>query len=228
MAGVYKRTEEHRRKIGLVHRKPRETRTCAAPGCDVTFEVIVTSKRKYCCSGHSRKGRPGWNKDLTKETDPRVAKQAEKITGVRQSKETIEKKRKALVGRSYIELHGEERANEILRRKSASLLGSNSPNWQGGTSDNEAYYSFEFRRARIQVKERDNYTCQLCGKIEEDEVLELGRGLAVHHIDYIVTDNHDPSNLITLCCRCNSKVNFNRDYWMKFFRSKLKEKILVA
>jgi len=33
-----------------------EIRTCAAPGCDITFECKVNSKRKYCCSGHSGKG----------------------------------------------------------------------------------------------------------------------------------------------------------------------------
>lgn len=36
---------------------PRETRTCAAPGCDTTFVVIITSKRKYCCNWHSKIGK---------------------------------------------------------------------------------------------------------------------------------------------------------------------------
>jgi intein/homing endonuclease len=36
---------------------PIETRVCAAPGCDITFECEINSKRKYCCSGHSGKGR---------------------------------------------------------------------------------------------------------------------------------------------------------------------------
>ena len=34
----------------------REIRTCAAPGCDITFECKITSARKYCCSGHANKG----------------------------------------------------------------------------------------------------------------------------------------------------------------------------
>jgi len=36
---------------------PRETRTCAAPNCNITFECKITSKKKYCQKGHSRKGR---------------------------------------------------------------------------------------------------------------------------------------------------------------------------
>ena len=40
---------------------PTETRTCAAPGCSITFECRVDSDRKYCCSGHSGKGRRKYN-----------------------------------------------------------------------------------------------------------------------------------------------------------------------
>ena len=36
-------------------KKKRETRICAASGCNITFEVIITSKKHYCCSGHANK-----------------------------------------------------------------------------------------------------------------------------------------------------------------------------
>lgn len=38
----------------------REIRVCVASGCDNTFEVIITSEKRFCCGGHSRigKGRP--------------------------------------------------------------------------------------------------------------------------------------------------------------------------
>lgn len=35
----------------------REIRTCAAPDCNVTFECMVTSKKRFCSGGHSRKGK---------------------------------------------------------------------------------------------------------------------------------------------------------------------------
>jgi hypothetical protein len=76
------------------HRIPKETRICENPNCDITFEVLITSTQKYCCHpcaievitkseernkkvGENQKGRLSWNKDLTKETDFRVAKNAE-------------------------------------------------------------------------------------------------------------------------------------------------------
>lgn len=36
---------------------PVEVRTCAALGCTNNFECKITSKKKYCCRGHSRKGK---------------------------------------------------------------------------------------------------------------------------------------------------------------------------
>lgn len=41
--------------------------------------------------------------------------------------------------------------------------------------------------------------------------------MVVHHIDYN-KQNNNPENLITLCNRCNSKVNFNREYWTQYFQ----------
>ena len=52
-----------------------------------------------------------------------------------------------------------------------------------------------------QIKRRDNYTCQICGKYMPDEV-----GL---HIDHIIPVSKGgksiPSNLQVLCSKCNGK-----------------------
>lgn len=61
---------------------------------------------------------------------------------------------------------------------------------------------------RLQIKVRDNYTCQMCGKYMPDEV-----GL---HIDHIVPVSKGgktvPSNLQVLCDKCNrSKSNKIRE-----------------
>ena len=54
---------------------------------------------------------------------------------------------------------------------------------------------------RREIKERDHYTCQICGKYMPDEV-----GL---HIDHIVPVSKGgksiPSNLQVLCSKCNGK-----------------------
>jgi len=52
---------------------PRETRVCACGECGETFECKINSKRRYI-NGHNRRGKSPWNKDLTKETDPRVVR----------------------------------------------------------------------------------------------------------------------------------------------------------
>lgn len=66
------------------------------------------------------------------------------------------------------------------------------------------------------IRERDNYTCQLCGK-------EWGlgrRAFPVHHIDY-VKKNNKQRNLITLCPNCHGITNPNpsREYWTVCFHS---------
>ncbi len=73
-----------------------------------------------------------------------------------------------------------------------------------------------------QIRFRDNYTCQKCNIEEKEYKLVRGRVLDIHHIDYN-KNNLDPNNLISLCNNCNSKVNFNRDYWLVYFSNKLKE-----
>jgi len=89
--------------------------------------------------------------------------------------------------------------------------GGNHPNWQGGTSN--APYPYEFnKKLKDLIRERDNYTCQVCDIKEKD----FYRKLDIHHIDYD-KDNLDPRNLISLCQSCHSRTNFKREYWQKYF-----------
>ena len=72
------------------------------------------------------------------------------------------------------------------------------------------YYAKEQRKLmtkelKDQIKKRDDYTCQLCGKYMPDEV-----GL---HIDHIIPVSKGgksiPSNLQVLCSKCNGKKSNN-------------------
>lgn len=89
--------------------------------------------------------------------------------------------------------------------------GDRNPNWKDGTAYEPYNYLFN-EVLKEQVRDRDNRTCQLCGVTEN----ELHRKLSVHHIDY---DKHNSASnrLISLCPRCNSRVNSNRQYWKKYF-----------
>ena len=118
---------------------------------------------------------------------------------------------------------GKHPSKETLRKMSIGLKGKlawnkgkpflkleKNPAWKGGISFEP--YSIDWTETlRRSIRERDNYICQLCNQY----------GNTVHHINYD-KKNCNPDNLITLCNRCNIKVNLNRDYWKEFFKNKLK------
>lgn len=105
----------------------------------------------------------------------------------------------------------EETKKKISKNNARYWLGKTgkkSISWKGGLSKKP--YPFDFNRELKElIEKRDNYTCQLC---KENPVHS-----AIHHIDYN-KKNLNPDNLILLCRRCNSKVNFNRKYWIKYFK----------
>ncbi len=106
--------------------------------------------------------------------------------------------------------------DEGVRRMAEARIGEGNPAWRGGISFEP--YTSEFNRIlKEQIKRRDCFICQWCG---------TDKRLAIHHIDYN-KKNNTPLNLITLCKCCNSKMNFNREYWMKFWDNMSGLKILL-
>jgi hypothetical protein len=101
---------------------------------------------------------------------------------------------------------------------SQNRRGEANGNWRGGI----AYfpYSSDFNnKLKLKIRERDHFTCQICGEKEN------GKAHDVHHINYDKEDSRE-SNLICLCQvgnACHQKTNGNREYWMKFL-SKLVKK----
>lgn len=84
-------------------------------------------------------------------------------------------------------------------------------NWQGGKSFEE--YTINWTQTlKRSIRERDKYTCQVCGELQGDTAF------SVHHINYIKEDC-SPENLITLCVSCHTKTNFNRKYWIEYFNN---------
>ena len=84
-------------------------------------------------------------------------------------------------------------------------------NWQGGKSL-DIYTADWTKDLRNYIRERDLYTCQMCGKKQKKKAFD------VHHIDYD-KDNCDPNNLVTLCHTCHMKTNLNREKWKKYFKN---------
>lgn len=96
--------------------------------------------------------------------------------------------------------------------------GINHPNYIDGRKLNP--YPLDFWKIRETIKNRDGYICQNCGMTEEEHLTILGYGVTVHHIDYNKTNNSN-TNLITLCLWCNIRANKNRDYWLKYYTTKM-------
>jgi hypothetical protein len=101
-------------------------------------------------------------------------------------------------------------SEKTLEKMSLSHKGEKSFLWKGGRTFKS--YSVDWTRTlRRSIRERDNYTCKICGAKQED------RAFSIHHIDYD-KNNCDPNNLITLCVSCHAKTNCNRECWITFFR----------
>lgn len=98
-----------------------------------------------------------------------------------------------------------------------TLKGNTHPSWRGGKSF-EPYPIGWTKTFKEQIRYRDGYKCQLCGMPE----VENGRKLDVHHIDYD-KKNLDQYNLISLCRKCHSRTNTNREYWNAHFKNMMEE-----
>lgn len=99
-----------------------------------------------------------------------------------------------------------------------SRTGKNHWNWKHGKSKEP--YSYQWtEQLKERIRARDKYSCQLCTKAQTKELKQVKRKLPVHHIDYN-KENCNENNLITLCLRCNTKVNQNRTFWTNYFRGR--------
>lgn len=106
-----------------------------------------------------------------------------------------------------------EKDFEYRKRQTLSHSGERSSAWRGGLSQ-KPYSPDWTRRLQRLIRERDHYTCQVCGKKDK-------KRLSVHHIDYN-KKNCDLNNLITLCPSCHSKTGVgDRERWKEFFKIKI-------
>lgn len=133
--------------------------------------------------------------------------------------EGIENIRRANLGNKYG--IGRVTSEETKRKQSLVRIGrfggKNHPNWQGGITF-EKYPLGWNKTFKEQIRYRDGYRCQICGKPE----VEHGKKLHIHHIDYD-KNNLNEDNLITLCNSCHCRTNFRRDYWIEVFTENKKE-----
>lgn len=140
--------------------------------------------------------------------------------GKRHSEETKRKLSLALKGKGKDKVgaknpfYGRKHSADTIAKYSVirRLQGNNM--WRGGLSF-EPYAPGFNKYTKEKIRARDNYTCQLCNNAEN------GKKHHVHHIDYD-KKNSGEGNLITLCVRCNAKVNANRIFWQSHFTNLLR------
>lgn len=90
------------------------------------------------------------------------------------------------------------------------IIGDNNPSYTSGNG-RKVEYGFNWRSQRRKALQRDNYTCQHCGKVPKKS-----RYLQVHHIIPAHTFNGDYesanqlSNLLTLCQKCHKDAELGR------------------
>jgi endogenous inhibitor of DNA gyrase (YacG/DUF329 family) len=104
--------------------------------------------------------------------------------------------------------HNEETKEQI----SASLVKYHAEN--GHCLSFEPYSQDWKKTLKRSIRERDNQTCQLCGKIW----MPGTNRFHVHHIDYD-KKNCGPKNLTTLCIYCHMITNHDRDLWPGVFEA---------
>jgi hypothetical protein len=170
----------------------------------------------------ANKGHTPWNKGKNLKSLSETTKQkiSDALKGRNFSKEHKEKLSESRKGMSFSEKHkqnlskswdkNKHNTEEICRKISESLRGSNSPYWQGGISF--LPYSPEWtEELKKFIKNRDNNECQnpYCN--------HLSTRLNVHHINYSKRDCSQ-FNLITLCASCNCRANINRRNWQRLYK----------
>lgn len=89
---------------------------------------------------------------------------------------------------------------ETVQRLASARKGKLSPSYiHGNKCGTHSTARTEFNE---RIRARDNYTCQDCGKAQDEELKEIGKSLAVHHINCDHDDNRD-ENAVTLCGTCH-------------------------
>lgn len=132
-----------------------------------------------------------------KQSAETIAKRIKSRTGIKSSPETRKK---------LSESHKGYKMPESQRLKiSIANRGENSYLWKGGVSKDhrKQYCSFEYRKWRRLVFERDNHTCQLCGD-------KTGGNLNAHHIKRYIDHpqlRFDVDNGVTFCEYCHRQIH---------------------
>jgi 5-methylcytosine-specific restriction endonuclease McrA len=160
--------------------------------------------KKKLSDANKGENHPNYGKHLSEETK-------KKISDANKGKHCSEETRKKLSDANKGKHCSEETKKKISDANKGKLKGENNPNYKDGISLKKFKNAFgmepeEWKKLAQEIRERDNFTCQYCGKKGATDV---------HHIipRRIKIDN-SPENLITLCRSCHIKIEHLTDEYL--------------
>lgn len=163
---------------GACSKKYRMQRCCAF--CGATF-VRVTYRQKYCSDECIQQAQ--------------TARAAKKIT--------------CTCKQCGIEFFGKPSAKRQFcsnrcKTIAQDLTGPKNPRWRGGYRD--SYRGPNWKAQSSKARERDNHTCQDCGRFQIKPLLPVHHKKAYRDFNGDYKKANRLSNLITLCRNCHSKT----------------------
>jgi hypothetical protein len=101
-------------------------------------------------------------------------------------------------------------SQKTMRKNRITRTGPESNLWKGGISF-EPYCPKFNKDLKERVRSFFDYECIMCGKTTK----ENGINLCVHHVEYdkLACCHGKPVHFASLCHRCHSKTNHNRERW---------------
>jgi hypothetical protein len=202
--------EEWRRKKSVIMRGEKNHRYGTHPSAE-TVELL----------SKSHIGKIPWNKG---KKCPQLAGENNPMFGKSPSIETRKQIGGALRGernRLYKQHLPEETRKKMSISRTGKTCKEHHPQWKGGVSFLPYCYMFN-RPFKNRVRARYDYKCVECEKTQE----ENGKLLDVHHVNYdkMVCYNDVKPLFVSLCRSCNTKANFNREYWEDHYTTIINEK----
>lgn len=173
---------------------------------------VYKRTKKHLNSGCFVKGMTPWNKGLTKDEDDRLKLAGEKIS---KSKSGVSVKHEGQFQKGF-EPHNKGikgyQNNGTFKKGHKGLVGEENPRWNGGPKKIQEFRrTFEYKEWRKNVFEKDNYTCQLCGK-------RGGKLIADHHpypFALYPDKMYEVENGRSLCVKCNYVQTYIIKNWKK-------------
>lgn len=201
-------------KYGIPRRQGRDAQMPVEPSKESLFDLYITQELSIDETAH----RVGSSESsISKLLDAYGIKKRERWekcagwnTGIPLSEEQraiLSKSAKQRTGKKsprYGVTLSEKTKNKIADKLKGRFRGEENPQWKGGQPNprHKWHSRHEYKEWRSAVYERDNYTCQMCGKKSNGDI-------QAHHIStwYEAPElRFEVSNGITLCESCHRSI----------------------